>query len=196
MNRIQLFPTSFQTEQNSSLPDFRLKKAGELNSCVPLLNLDWYHFTWKWNSSSTLNKRKIVEKVKFKRIFYLCFLQPTINLKHWNTGLVSSRVSLTSWGGGTSLALVGHASSDGITRKNTIWGRCFITSTSVAPHLFLLDWLKQSDFIGSVETGLGKWTLVVAVISVDTYPVLAFSDLTSHLEDTRLDVFWLYCAAW
>ena len=32
-------------------------------------------------------------------------------------GLVSSRVSLTSWGEGASLALVGHPSSDGVTIK-------------------------------------------------------------------------------
>ena len=37
--------------------------------------------------------------------------------RHLNTGLVSSRVSLTSWGEGASLALVGHPSSDGITTK-------------------------------------------------------------------------------
>ena len=55
----------------------------------------------------------------------------------------------------------------------------------------------KSDFIvGSVDTSLGKWTLVVAVISVDTYPFLAFSDLTCHLEDTGIGVFWLHCAAW
>ena len=47
-----------------------------------------------------------------------------------------------------------------------------------------------------VETGLGRWTLVVAVISVDAYPFLAFSDLTCHLEDTEIGVFWLHCAAW
>ena len=42
----------------------------------------------------------------------------------------------------------------------------------------------QSGFIDrSVENGLGRWTLVVAVISVDAYPFLAFSDLTCHLED-------------
>ena len=35
----------------------------------------------------------------------------------WNTGLVSSGASLTSWGEGASLALVGHPSSDGITIK-------------------------------------------------------------------------------
>ena len=37
--------------------------------------------------------------------------------RHWNTGLVSSRVSLTSWGAGASLALVGHPSSDGVKIK-------------------------------------------------------------------------------
>ena len=31
--------------------------------------------------------------------------------------------------------------------------------------------------------------LVVAVISVDAYPFLAFSDLTCHLEDTGMGVF-------
>ena len=55
----------------------------------------------------------------------------------------------------------------------------------------------ESGFIvRSVETGLGRWTLVVAVISVDAYPFLAFSDLTCHLEDTGIGVFWLQCAAW
>ena len=54
----------------------------------------------------------------------------------------------------------------------------------------------ESGFIvRSVETGLGRWTLVVAVISVDAYPFLAFSDLTCHLEDTGIGVFWLHCAA-
>ena len=31
--------------------------------------------------------------------------------------------------------------------------------------------------------------LVVAVICVDAYPFLAFSDLTCHLEDTQIGVF-------
>ena len=35
--------------------------------------------------------------------------------------------------------------------------------------------------------------LVVAVISVDAYPFLAFSDLTCQLEDTGIGVFWLRC---
>ena len=54
----------------------------------------------------------------------------------------------------------------------------------------------ESDFIvRSVETGLGRRTLVVAVISVDAYPFSAFLDLTCHLEDTGIGVFWLHCAA-
>ena len=30
---------------------------------------------------------------------------------------------------------------------------------------------------------------------VDAYPFLAFSDLTCHLEDTGIGVFWLHCDA-
>ena len=38
--------------------------------------------------------------------------------------------------------------------------------------------------------------LVVAVVSVGAYPFfLAFSDLSCHLEDTGIGVFWLHCAA-
>ena len=35
---------------------------------------------------------------------------------------------------------------------------------------------------------------MVAVISVDAYHFLAFSELTCRLEDTRIGVFWLHCA--
>ena len=55
----------------------------------------------------------------------------------------------------------------------------------------------ESGFIvWSVETVLGRWTLVVAVISVDAYHFLTFSDLTCHVEDSNIGVFWLHCAAW
>ena len=37
--------------------------------------------------------------------------------RYWNTGLASSKASLTSWGEGASLALVGHPSSDGVMIK-------------------------------------------------------------------------------
>ena len=38
-------------------------------------------------------------------------------LRHWNTGLVSSRANLTSWGEDTTLALVGHPYSNGVIIK-------------------------------------------------------------------------------
>ena len=55
---------------------------------------------------------------------------------------------------------------------------------------------KSGFIVRLVETGLGRWVLVVAVIIVYGYPFLAFSDLTCQLEDTEIGVFWLYCAAW
>ena len=36
---------------------------------------------------------------------------------------------------------------------------------------------------------------MVAVISVDAYPFLAFSDLTCNFEDTGIGSFWLHSAA-
>ena len=36
---------------------------------------------------------------------------------------------------------------------------------------------------------------MVAVISVHAYPFFDFSDLTCHLDDTGIGVFWLDCAA-
>ena len=53
----------------------------------------------------------------------------------------------------------------------------------------------KSDFIArSVETDLRRQTLVEAVISVDAYPFLAFSDVTCHLEDKGIGVFWFHCS--
>ena len=66
------------------------------------------------------------------------------------------------------------------------------------PHTpsFLIGLVKtKSDFIvRSIETDLGRWTQVVAVISAHAYPFLAFSHLTCHLEDTEIGVFCLNCA--
>ena len=36
---------------------------------------------------------------------------------------------------------------------------------------------------------------MVPVISVDAYPLLAFSDLSCHFEDTTIGVFWLHYVA-
>ena len=35
---------------------------------------------------------------------------------------------------------------------------------------------------------------MLAVVSVDAYPFLAFPDLSCHFEDTEIGVFWLHCA--
>ena len=74
--------------------------------------------------------------------------------------------------------------------------------------MFYIDQLRTPSFpiglvktesgfiVKSVETGLGRWMLVVAVIGVDAYLFLAFSDLSCHLDNTGTGVFWLHCAAW
>ena len=59
-----------------------------------------------------------------------------------------------------------------------------------------LDKTKSDFTVRLVETGLGRWTLVIAVVGVDVYPFMAFSDLTCHPEDKGIGVFWLHCAAW
>ena len=64
--------------------------------------------------------------------------------------LVSSGVSRNSLGEGASLTLdieiLGWCPVGSVLphyhNKTTLWGRCFITSTSLTPHLFLLGWLK------------------------------------------------------
>ena len=78
---------------------------------------------------------------------------------------MASRVSLTSRGGGVSLALIGRPSSDGVTIKIPYGVDFYYTDQSrTQSYLFLL----------------------VAVITVNAYPFLAFSDLTCHLEDTGI----------
>ena len=36
--------------------------------------------------------------------------------------------------------------------------------------------------------------VVLAVINVNAFPFLAFLDLTCHLEDTEIGIFWLLSA--
>ena len=61
------------------------------------------------------------------------------------------------------------------------------------PHTssFLITLVKTecNFFVRSVETGIGRRTLVVAVISVDTYIFLALSELTCHLQEYRNSYF-------
>ena len=73
-------------------------------------------------------------------------------------------------------------------------------------YMFYIDQLRtpsfpvglvktESGFVRSVESGLWRRALVVAVISVNAYPFSGFPDLACHLEDTGIGVFRLHCAA-
>ena len=108
---------------------------------------------------------------------------------------MSNGASLTSWGEGASLALVGHPSSDVAMIEIPYGVDVYYINQPCTPS-FPTGLVKtESDVIDrSFETGLGRWMLVLAVIIVDAYPFLAFSDLTSHLEDMGVGVFWLHCA--
>ena len=57
--------------------------------------------------------------------------------------------------------------------------------------------LYSGESCDSILSGLHAFDnmAMVAVISVDACLFLAFSDLTCHLEDTGIGVFWLQCAA-
>ena len=91
---------------------------------------------------------------------------------------------------------VSHPSSDCVTIKMP-YG-VDVLHRQLCTLSFLIGWVKtESGFIAwSVEIGLGRWTLVVPVIIVDAYSFLVFSDMTCHLEDTGIGVFWLHCATW
>ena len=85
--------------------------------------------------------------------------------RQWNIGLVSSGVSLISWGESASLALVRYPSSDDITIK-ILYGAEF----------FLLGWSKMYQILlDQSRLVLGRSTPMV---------VLAFSGLTCHLGNT------------
>ena len=92
-----------------------------------------------------------------------------------------------------SLALVGYLSCDGLKIKMPYGVDVLHWPAS---HPIFSYWVVKTEscyIVRSAETGLGRWMLVVAVISVDAYPFLPFSDLTYHLEDTGVSAFWLHC---
>ena len=49
-------------------------------------------------------------------------------------------------------------------------------------------WLQMNMVIPPLDGHANK------SIIIDAYPFLSFSDLTCHLEDTGIGVFWLRCA--
>ena len=76
---------------------------------------------------------------------------------HLNTGLVSSRASLTSLGEGASLAVAGRSSSDGMTIKIPM-GSMFFYIDQVGTPSFPIGLVKPGSgfIVRSVETGLGR----------------------------------------
>ena len=67
-----------------------------------------------------------------------------------------SEASLTSWGEGTILALIGHPSSDGVTIKLP-YGVDVLHRPALHPSLPIGLVKTESGFIvRSVETGLGR----------------------------------------
>ena len=120
----------------------------------------------------------------------------SFSLRHSNTGLVSSRASYTSLREGAPLAVAGHSSSDSTTIKMA-YGVVFYID-QLRTLSFPMGWLKLDSalLLDQYRLKLGRWKLVVTVISINAYPFLAFSDLTCHLEDTGIGIFWLHCAAW
>ena len=72
---------------------------------------------------------------------------------------MSSGVSLTSWRESTSLALVGHPSSDGVTIEIPYGADVLLHRPALHPiPSFPIGLVKtESDFtVRSVETGLGR----------------------------------------
>ena len=72
----------------------------------------------------------------------------------------------------------------------------YIVQPRTPPFTIGLVKIKSGFTVRLVETGLGSWARVVTVISVDDYPFLAFSDLTCHLKDKEMGVFWLHSPVW
>ena len=73
--------------------------------------------------------------------------------------------------------------------KNTLWGRCFTIWTRLTPHLFLLGWLNLDLTLMLDQLRLAQGNESIAAIRTS-------SDLTGHLEDMGVGVFWLHCGAW
>ena len=69
---------------------------------------------------------------------------------------MSSRASLTSWGEGASLALVGHPSSDGATIKMPYGVDVFIEQLRTLSFPIGLVKTESGLVVRSVETGLGR----------------------------------------
>ena len=67
---------------------------------------------------------------------------------------------------------------------------CFVAWNSSAPHLFLLCLLKLK--LNLLDRGIS--TREAIVINVYTCTYMTILDLTCHLEETGIGVYWLQSA--
>ena len=91
----------------------------------------WEHLSGVWSNSQSMGDMAVPHWLG---------VNLSLSQRLWNTGLLSSWASLTSWGEGASLALVGHPSSDGVTIKMPYGVDVFIDQ--LRTPFFLLGWLK------------------------------------------------------
>ena len=76
--------------------------------------------------------------------------------RHWNTGLVSSGASLTSWGEVVYLALVGNPSSDGVIIKMPYRVDVYINQLHIPFFPTRLVKTESGFTVRSVETAWGN----------------------------------------
>ena len=89
------------------------KTSLDVNVILVFFNLRYYYFILLYTTLPYC----ITTLYYYILLYFLLYAITTLFLPRlWNTGLVFSMASLTSWGG-VSLALVGHPSSDGVTIK-------------------------------------------------------------------------------
>ena len=135
------------------------RNATRCNNCYYLFNLSfilkisifskvhlpsqtiWCSFFLRKLSVGFSQKSSITDvRLDFK--YVSTFTLKPFTSRHWNTGLVSSGASLTSWGEGTSLALAGDGDKNDKDVHNKMLYRVDVLHWTVAPNLFLLGWLK------------------------------------------------------
>ena len=133
--------------------------------------------------------------------YYLCLeIKLSLTIKDWFANFMKIRkkcsVKLSkSIANRVSRTVRTLPPSDGVTIKMLYGIDIYIDQLCIPSFRIGLVKTESGFIVRSVETGLGRWTLVVVVIGVDSYPILAFSDLTCYLEDTEIGVFWMHCAA-
>ena len=116
-------------------------------------------------------QRKLWKKVScwWKKALEMGWLLVTVKI-FWNTELVSSGVSLTSWGEGASLALVGHFSGDAVTIKIP----CGVEKCVLNTHKWALE--------------MGGWLVTVKMFKVLTY----IYNVLKNIILSNLKIYWSF----